>query len=313
MIKRARILAGCGCLLAAFIAFFLPLAHAENNPVPEQAQAARAPHRGALYRIRHQGHTTYLFGTIHVGIPTFFPLDAEVTQAFSSAARLVVEFDVRNSGPLQAALQKHGLYGAGDTLDRHLSRDSLSRLQQTLQRFHMSFEQIRHMKPWLAMNVLMMLDLERNGYLSQNGIDFFLLTNAGTKTVQELETAEYQMSLYDSMGAAEQEQYLRENLAELDDGSMLERTRALIDAWGSANGEALEKLLRESLEEKTVSSEFTRQVLLDKRNPEMADRIETLLKSGEPTFVAVGLLHLIGENGIPILLKQRGYEVEKLY
>src|SRR4051794_40567232 len=114
MIKRARIIAGCGCLLAAFIAFFLPLAYAENNPVPDQAQAARAPHRGALYRIRHQGgRATYLFGTIHVGIPAFFPLDAEVTQAFSSATRLVVEFDARNSGPLQAALQKHGLYGTG--------------------------------------------------------------------------------------------------------------------------------------------------------------------------------------------------------
>jgi uncharacterized protein YbaP (TraB family) len=37
------------------------------------------------------------------------------------------------------------------------------------------------------------------------------------------------------------------------------------------------------------------------------------MKSEGTTFVGVGLLHLVGEDGVPKLLQQRGYEVEKLY
>ncbi len=55
------------------------------------------------------------------------------------------------------------------------------------------------------------------------------------------------------------------------------------------------------------------QVLLARRNPAMAHKIELLLKSERASFVGVGLLHLVGEAGLPSLLRQRGYQVEKLY
>lgn len=303
-------------LLSALAAFVLPLAYAENNPAPASAQAApatAAPQRGILYRIRHLDRTAYLYGTVHVGLPTFFPLDAQVTQALARATRLVVELDIRNDAPFQQALLKHGVYAGGDSIDRHLAPDSLAKLRQALQGFGIPFEQVMHLKPWLVTNLLMGLDLERNGYQRQNGVESFLLANAQAKTVLELESAEYQMSLYDALSDAQQEQYLRENLAELAGGMTLKKSRALIDAWAAANGEAMELLYRESLAEKTLSSEFTHRVLLDKRNPEMANKIEALLAHDETAFVGVGLLHLIGETGVPTLLRERGYEVEKLY
>jgi hypothetical protein len=131
--------------------------------------------------------------------------------------------------------------------------------------------------------------------------------------VDELESAEYQMTLFDGMEDGMQEQYLHENLIELGDGSALKKARLLIDAWAGANDDAAEDFLRESLKEKTTSSEFTRRVLLDRRNPEMADKIEALLKRDESVFVGVGMLHLLGASGLPALLRERGYEVEKLY
>ena len=63
----------------------------------------------------------------------------------------------------------------------------------------------------------------------------------------------------------------------------------------------------------TVTSDFTRRTLLDRRNPEMAQRIEHLMKDGKVSFVGVGLLHLLGANGLPELLSQRGYQVERMY
>jgi hypothetical protein len=53
--------------------------------------------------------------------------------------------------------------------------------------------------------------------------------------------------------------------------------------------------------------------VLNRRNAGMAGRIEGYLKSGETVFIAVGMLHLLGEKGLPALLRKRGYRVEKVY
>jgi uncharacterized protein YbaP (TraB family) len=301
-------------LLSAFLACWLGPAHADNNAAPAFAAQA-APNRGTLYRVRHMGNTTYLFGTIHVGKPAFFPLEDEVTRALTLANRLVLEIDIRKPEPFRQALYKHGLYPVGETIEHHVSADTLAGLRQALQAFGIALDDVRHMKPWLLANMLVGLDLERNGYQRRHGIESFLLSLADkqSKDVHELESAEYQMSLFDAMPDAMQEQYLRENLAELGDGNALKKAQALIDAWANANSEAVEAFMRESLGEKTISSEFTHRVLLEKRNPEMASKIEALLRDEGATFVGVGLLHMVGDTSVPALLRQRGYEVEKLY
>jgi uncharacterized protein YbaP (TraB family) len=45
----------------------------------------------------------------------------------------------------------------------------------------------------------------------------------------------------------------------------------------------------------------------------MAARVATLLRTEPSLFVAVGMLHLLGEDGVPQLLRQRGIEVTKIY
>ena len=45
----------------------------------------------------------------------------------------------------------------------------------------------------------------------------------------------------------------------------------------------------------------------------MAAQIDQLMGKGGVLFVGVGLLHLLGDNGLPQLLGQRGYLVERVY
>jgi uncharacterized protein YbaP (TraB family) len=63
----------------------------------------------------------------------------------------------------------------------------------------------------------------------------------------------------------------------------------------------------------SVSAGFMQRVLLGKRNPEMAANIERIMQQDQVAFVGVGLLHLVGDDGLPQLLKRRGYQVEQLY
>jgi uncharacterized protein YbaP (TraB family) len=247
-------------------------------------------------------------------LPSFFPTQPHSTRAPPDAPTLVVELDMRDSAPVQAALQKHGLYAEGDSIDRHLSPQDLAHLRTALQHFDMPFAQAARMKPWLLANLLAALNLERHGYQRNQGIEYFLLALADKQQmkVQELESADYQMALFDRMTESEQAQYLLENLADLDDAGGF-KDAALIDAWSNAKGDSFERVMHESLAGKPASADFTRRVLLDERNPKMADKIDALLRQDGTAFVAVGALHLVGKGGVPNLLKQKGYVVDKLY
>ncbi len=52
--------------------------------------------------------------------------------------------------------------------------------------------------------------------------------------------------------------------------------------------------------------------LLDARNPALATRIDALHRSGKRVFAAVGSLHMTGARGLPALMVQRGYRVERV-
>jgi len=121
------------------------------------------------------------------------------------------------------------------------------------------------------------------------------------------------LALYDTMGEAEAARYLQEVLDGLDDGRALRTAQAVIEAWASGDARALDVVLQESTAGPGVVAEFTRRVLLGRRNPDMANRIEHLMREDSVTFVGVGLLHLFGANGLPQLLAQRGYLVERVY
>jgi uncharacterized protein YbaP (TraB family) len=310
-------------IVIGLLALLAPCSYAENNAtsnataaIGASARPDNAPsHRGTLYRVRHKGNTSYLFGTIHVGKPSFYPLGDEVMRAFSKASKVAFEIDLQDTAAIQAGMQKYGMYGAGDTLKDHLPAETLAQLKPALEKAQLPLENLLQMKPWVVSDVLMVSELNRNGYSPSQGIEEYLLNAAKQqkKKVIGLETADFQFSLFGSMSDQEQAKFLSEVLDDINDGKARKETDELVDAWSKADIKELTRLMNETLSEKTLSAEFTQRVLLDKRNPGMASRIEGLLKHDKVTFVGIGLLHLIGDKSVPALLRQRGYVVERLY
>jgi len=131
--------------------------------------------------------------------------------------------------------------------------------------------------------------------------------------VVELESAESQLALFDSMNDIESERYLRETLDGLADGSVLRQAGRIIEAWRTGDTAALDALLQDMTAGGTVIADFTRRKLLGRRNADMAGQVDALMTRGGVIFVGVGLLHLLGDNGLPQLLAQRGYLVEQVY
>ncbi|MTV51785.1 TraB/GumN family protein [Massilia buxea] len=308
-------------LTFVFALFLSWSANSMEMSVPNAVAAAEpikldaVPRRGALYRIHHDGKTSYLFGTIHVGKQGFFPLEPEVTRALADSTSLVLELDTRAHRPFEQALAKYGAYPAGDTITRHLSPRALAQLNKALAKAGISLQSVAGYRPWLVANILVGSEIEKHGYHRSNGVEGFLLSAAiaQKKQVHELESADYQLSLFASLDDAQQERYLVENLEELENGKALQKSAGLIDAWSNADAARIATMARELTAGDSVSAVFMDRTLLGKRNPEMTNHIERIMQTDQVAFVGIGLLHLVGENGIPELLRQRGYSVEKVY
>lgn len=312
-------------LIAALFGLYLGLHTAPTQADEMRAPASAAPaaaaqksaatRHGTLYRVSRGGNTCYLFGTVHVGQAAFYPLEPQVMQALDRADTLVIEVDIRNTAAFRQAIVRHGLYPEGQTIAQHLSADTLEKLKDALQRAGIPFENAARMKPWMAANLLIVQEMARNGFPAEQGIELYFLSIAKkqNKIVQQLETADYQLSLFDSLTAAQQEEYLLENLAELANGTAMKKGLALISAWQNADSKALEAALLEMQNASSASARLLQRMLIDQRNPGMANKIETLLKNDKAGFVAIGALHLLGDKGVPALLRQRGYQVQKLY
>lgn len=286
-----------------------------GEPVNESAQKQVIPQRGTLYRVRYGDHIGYLFGTIHVGRPEFFPLEAQATQALAEAGTLALELDMRDTAALQSAVQKYGMYAANDSVDKHLSPASLKRLKAALARLNIPFARVAQMKTWMVANLLLVVALEQLGYHTDLATETYLTRSAAAqgKAVVGLESADLQLSLFDNMTEKQQEQYLNDNLDDLQSGEMRKKTQELIDAWAAADEKAFEHLLKEAQSDQTTAGKFFLHMLLEKRNPAMTSKIEAMLKEDDVSFVGVGLLHLVGADGVPQLLSRRGYEVTRLY
>lgn len=290
-------------------------AHGEPALNAAVAVEREAPRRGALYRVRQEGKTSYLFGTVHVGKQAFYPLEPQVTRALAESTSLVLELDTRADDAFQAALARHARYAPGDSVRNHVSTETLAMLNLALGKAGMSLAAMEHYKPWLLANVLVGAEIERQGYRRSNGVEQYLLRTAEqqSKPLRELESADYQLSLFETLDDTQQEAYLRENLAELASGVALTKTANLLDAWSQADAPGIWAAWKTLTSGETVSATFMEHTLLGKRNPQMATSIEAIMRQDRVAFVGVGLLHLVGDNSLPQLLRERGYQVEQLY
>ena len=276
---------------------------------------ASLPRRGQLYKVTLDGKTSYLFGTIHVGKDGFYPLDAEASRALQNSRALVIELDIRENASFQQAMALHGRYPAGDKVQNHLRPETLQKLAPALARAGMSLQSVQQFKPWLIANLLVGVELDARGFKRAQAVEYALLAAAQEqdKAVRQLESAEYQLGLFDTLDARQQEQYLVESLADLESGTAMKKSLALIEAWNAADIPGIQAAWRTATSGNSIGAEFMQRVLLGKRNPEMAANIERIMQQDQIAFVGVGLLHLIGDDGLPQLLKRRGYQVEQLY
>ena len=253
------------------------------------------------------GSSAYLLGSLHVLTADFYPLHATINKAFAESKTLVEEIDLDEASDpmlMMAALAK-AMLTDGRTLDQIIAPALYAEVQKRAEKAGLPMAAIQRMKPWLVAITLMAPTLQAAGFKPELGVDrhfFDRAKDSGMKR-QGLETMAFQLDQFDSLAPKLQEELLRTTMEELD--NQVAGVKELAQAWAFGNVAAIEKL---ALGELKSAPELYQKLLVD-RNNNWIPHIETCIKQNAGCFVVVGAGHLVGPDGLPVLLAKKGYKV----
>lgn len=270
---------------------------------PAQAAGARLP----LWEASGAQGTVYLFGSVHVCNASCFPLPSAVLRRVDASKVLAVELDPQRSD-IQEKLMGAAMLPAGKSLTSLFSNTQWQDLVSASIEVGLPSEILAPMQPWMADMMLGIAAAQKAGYDVSQGVDVNLMQRASERglVIEELETIDMQIAAISGGSQSEQLDALKLTVAQLRSGRTAQYLEALVRGWKSGDADGMDRLIRETM----VPGQM--RTLIDQRNVAMSDKIVRNMADGKTRFVVVGMGHLVGTDGIPQLLKRRGYRVRQI-
>ncbi len=259
-----------------------------------------------LWKVSGNGlqQPSYLFGTYHFLSNAFVDTMPAVLQAYRNTEAVVGELVMDSSlrSPMmQASVLK------GTTLQKVLPDTLYAKAADWFkQEAGLDLLQLNQLNPLAVMTIA--LNITQQKYFANKPgevqLDTYFQNEAKKdgKKVLGLETIDVQIkALFGQLSLQRQTELLSETLKEKD--WLKTMIGVMNNAYVSQNMTRLQQLMYES----SYKPEEMK-VLLDDRNNSWMRQLPKLMED-QPTFVAVGALHLVGQTGLVNQLQQRGYKV----
>jgi uncharacterized protein YbaP (TraB family) len=296
-------------LAAALAAAGLP-ALAQTAAVLPSPQAAA---REFIWEVSSLTNKVYLYGTVHAGKASFYPLPGPVEKAFADSKVLAVEADITDAEAMRKGSSTM-VYTPPDGLSKHLPAPLQERLRRQLQRFGMPEAQVEPVKPFFAASLLVFNEWFGQGYTPNYGVDLHLITRAkkAKMPLVELEGAQAQSDLMSGLSEKEGLQALEGAVTALESGLTRDQITGVVNAWQAGDAALLLEVTR-AYNETVPGARELEEKFIWSRHEAMANKIEAFLLTGrDRVFVAVGALHLAGPRGLVEILRSRGHTVRQL-
>ncbi len=283
------------------------------------AEGRKVPNgTGLFWKIEKDGLApSYLLGTMHVTDPRVLKMPAGAAEAHARARMIIIESEeiLDDKKAMAAVLSKPELTMFTDsrTIESLLTAENRAILESGLKERGLSLSAVTRMKPWMLAGFVALpaCELERK---AQN-VAFLdkkiaLDAIAAGKTVKGLETLEEQLAamaelpmdfhlqvLVETVKLGDQMADVMETMTELylkgETGLTIPALKAVTPASDGQDESAY------------VAFEST---IISKRNHRMAERATSSLAQGG-VFMAVGALHLPGNDGLVQLFRDQGFHV----
>ena len=280
--------------------------------------------RPLLYKVTDEdGSIVWLFGSIHVGKESYYPLPDYVIDAYESSDSLAVEFDIKafSEDMVEQTKAMSVLIDRTNKISKKIDKETYNKAVDILKDNGTYSPLLDLYIPVMWSSLIDNLLYEKMGVRSDLGIDTNLIDLAyeDEKTVISIESAEFQYSMLAGFSDELQEKLLESSIEayegfENGDPEVTESLNRLTSAWETGDEEAFEQVLREDYEfeneeEELLNAEYEKAFITD-RNLSMTDFAEDALESNDEIFICVGAAHVVGEDAMADLLEERGYTVE---
>lgn len=262
---------------------------------------------GLLWEVHGEGaDPSYLFGTIHSEDPEVLRLASPVRQAFEEADSVVLEVLLNMEAMIYSSTVM--LLTDGRLLSDIIGRPLFEETARAIVSRGIPEVVLERMKPWAAATTLS-VPVPETGMV----LDLMLYQEAqqAGKSLHGLETIREQLDVFDTMPERDQVALLQDAVDNLD--LIDEMNAALLAAWKRRDLAAMMAISDAAIEsgDQRIARDFEQRLIIE-RNHLMADRLEAHLQRGG-AFIAVGALHLPGEDGLIRLLGQRGYSLRMIH
>ncbi|KKX27786.1 TraB/GumN family protein [Rhizobium sp. LC145] len=284
------------------------------------SEGSRVPNgKGLFWKVEKTGLApSYLLGTMHVSDPRVLKMPPGAAEAQAEASTIVIESDeiLDEKKATAALLSKPELtmFTDGNSIEKLLPKEDVALLEKGLKQRGIPLAAVSRMKPWMLMAFVSLppCELARK---AQNAafLDKKIATDAiaAGKQVKGLETLAEQLS---TMAAIPMDLHLKSLVETIKLGSRMEdvfetMTELYLSEDIGLTMPLLKAVAPDGTDDQSGYGEFEELVVV-KRNQLMAERAAPILAEGG-AFIAVGALHLPGEQGLIELLREQGFTVTR--
>ena len=263
------------------------------------AEPARPDADPAMWVLKDDDTTIYLFGTFHGldGKTDWF--NDEVKAAFDASDEVVVEAIMpEDQAAMQPLIVKYAVDASGKTLTSKLSAEMKTKYEKTMAGIGIPAQAFEPLEPWFVTMALTAVAGQKIGLKPEHGADVTITraAKAAGKNVAELEGAEWQLSLFDKMPEDKQIVQLGQTLDAVPE--MGPQLTQMLASWSKGDVEALATMMNASLKE---TPELYKMIFSD-RNATWADWIQKRMDQPGTVFIAVGAGHLAGQDSLQDML-----------
>jgi len=260
-----------------------------------------------MWKVEKGETPLFLLGSIHALREDAYPLPPAIEAAFAGVEVAVFEIDLDDMTKAAIKMMSAGSLEKGRTLEEVVGPKTWSEFEARVEGLGFRASLYQGMKPWMAALTVAAFELTQHGYLAAAGLDAYFSQRADDtgKERLALETAEFQVDLFADLSP---EQSLAFLVYTLEDLALMipEMDRLYLD-WRAGSVKSVEDALLEGFEE--FPDVFEK--MIANRNRAWMPQIEELLAGDRDAMVVVGSAHLVGEQGVVNLLREKGYTVEQ--
>lgn len=292
--------------LLAFVLAFLAAAFLSAE------EKAATPTEHPFLWILSSEPPAFLYGTIHLPDDRVLALPEVVTTAFESSDVVCTELPMDMNTQTKAAMAF--MLPGEDNLSSILPSDLYERTSKYFESKGYSITMFQKFKVYAVALQLVLLDYLMD-FATKQPLDamFYSRAEKEGKETDALETVEEQIEVFESFSVKEQIEVLRDTLDQLekDGGKYAEK---MIQAFVAGNEEKVWGTMYEYIDKDDPIDQKFMRLAITERNLRMAERIAQRLKDNKEKiyFFAVGTAHFHRNDGILALLKEKGYDAERI-